>query len=250
MKKIILIFTAVLTLLTVSFCFGQNAVQVDSLRESSTNPLFLNVWTYVAGNGGKVGTTSQALYHTTVTNTHALKGYSFETGILLELKKKKTPFHIPFVMGIGYKFERFAYSLDNNHNSGVYSHWLTAKLEYNYVFLVGLKTDILLTSNNKNDASFNYEGLYRDCLNKAAFCWYVGLSMPLAVVNVTGRIGSYMVPLYNPQKIAYYNMGNSHVNGLFLSFRVLSDKSDGSDLPDGLSCVSFATSASTPWSAG
>lgn len=215
MKKNVLILTAILSLLSVSLCFGQNAVQVAPLKESSTNPLFLNVWAYVSGNGGKVGSTSQALYHTTVTNTHVLNGYSFETGILLELTKKKTLFHIPFVIGLGYKFERFAYSLDNNINSGVYSHWLTAKLEYNSLFLVGLKTDILLTSKNKNEASFNYEGLYQDCLNKATFCWYVGLSLPLVVVNVTGRIGSYVVPLYNPQKIAYYNMSNSHMNGLF-----------------------------------
>lgn len=126
---------------------------------------------------------------------------------------------------LGYKYQRYAYDAGLSANDGVFSHWLTADLNLNYwYFCAGLLSDIYLNSYTKSKDHFSYEGLNSDCFNKASLAWYVGANMRFTRVKAEIRIGSFIKPQLNAEKIAHYNMHKSMVSSLFweakLSYRI------------------------------
>ena len=152
-----------------------------------------------------------------------LHGRYFEAGLATSVYTTRHDW-IRFNGAIGYKHQIYSYDKLSSSNSGVYTHWMTADANAAFVFqfigaCVGVKSDILLSSRIKNADHFSYEGLYRDCFNPASLCAYTGLMLRLHRFKIEARIGGYILPQLNPQKISYYNITKTYVNGFYYEIK-------------------------------
>ena len=198
---------------------GGEAAVVQSLKETTWRPVLFDVWLYgaasykshanlwTANNAG----TSRRLYDTFA-----------DMGVEGEIYKNPL---LRLNTSLGYKYERYAYDSGFSSNEGVYSHWLSASVGLNYWFFCsGLLTDIYLGSHIKNKDHFSYEGLYGDCFNRASLGYYFGGNLAFTRLKIEARIGGYLKPQLNPNRIAHYNLHNSSVSGLYwevkLSYRL------------------------------
>lgn len=121
----------------------------------------------------------------------------------------------------GYKYEVYGYNKGFSDNSGVYSHWLSADMNVSYAnFGAGIRSDIFLTSKIKNNDHFTYEGLYSECFNPITLCFYGSLNLRFTNFKLEARLGSYLIPQFNPDKISYYNLKATHVEGLYFELKL------------------------------
>jgi len=132
---------------------------------------------------------------------------------------------IRLTASLGYTYMVYSYQSLFTATSGVYTHWLSMDVTPTLGWLglglfVGLKTDVFLASTLKNNDHFSFEGLYPDCFNKAALCFYGGLYYQFRHVKFEWRMGSYVVPQINPQKMAYYNLTNASSTNFYFELRV------------------------------
>lgn len=229
MKNWTFIFFVLLSLAPHVFLLGQgSAVQVNPIKSSVNNPLFADVWLYATGSRqgySNMWTANNSSFHPSQT----LYGTYFDVSLMLELQKKKTVLHFPVRFGVGYKYERFAYKNDKALNSGLFAHWLSTTFEYFNFVVLGLRADFLLDGNLNSVDHYSYVGLYPSCLNKVALQWYIGLSLPIRFVNLHARMGSYILPPFDPNRVAYVNQGRAYVRSFFweagIGFRIFSMRS-------------------------
>ena len=176
-----------------------------------------DIFVYAAGGTSKNGNLWTA---TNYINDKDVYGTFVDLGLKAEFYKQKLN-GIRLGTSFGYKYQVYAYDKSLSGNSGVYSHWLTADLDFclSY-FNAGFKSDIFLSSKIKNNDHFSYEGLYSDCFNHISFCYYVGLNVRFTRLKLEARIGSYLVPQFSPEKISYHNMTKTHVDGSYFEIRV------------------------------
>ena len=212
----------ILTVFTIWLAMGAHKLSaqesvVTPLSQSTLNPIQADIFVYAAGGTSKNGNLWTA---TNYINDKDVYGTFVDLGLKAELYKQKLN-GIRLGTSFGYKYQVYAYDKSLSGNSGVYSHWLTADLDFclSY-FNAGFKSDIFLSSKIKNNDHFSYEGLYSDCFNHISFCYYVGLNVRFTRLKLEARIGSYLVPQFSPEKISYHNMTKTHVDGSFFEIRV------------------------------
>ncbi len=212
----------ILTVFTIWLAMGAHKLSaqesvVTPLSQSTLNPLQADIFVYAAGGTSKNGNLWTA---TNYINDKDVYGTFVDLGLKAELYKQKLN-GIRLGTSFGYKYQVYAYDKSLSGNSGVYSHWLTADLDFclSY-FNAGFKSDIFLSSKIKNNDHFSYEGLYSDCFNHISFCYYVGLNVRFTRLKLEARIGSYLVPQFSPEKISYHNMTKTHVDGSYFEIRV------------------------------
>ncbi len=212
----------ILTVFTIWLAMGAHKLSaqesvVTPLSQSTLNPIQADIFVYAAGGTSKNGNLWTA---TNYINDKDVYGTFVDLGLKAELYKQKLN-GIRLGTSFGYKYQVYAYDKSLSGNSGVYSHWLTADLDFclSY-FNAGFKSDIFLSSKIKNNDHFSYEGLYSDCFNHISFCYYVGLNVRFTRLKLEARIGSYLVPQFSPEKISYHNMTKTHVDGSYFEIRV------------------------------
>lgn len=191
---------------------------VCPLTQTVPNPLQAEIFLYVSWGTSKNGNLWTATNNVNNKDIDVYGTY-FDAGLEAELFKQKLN-TIRLGASLGYKYEVYAYNKSLFNNSGVYSHWLSADLDFNFCYLnVGVKSDIFLTSKIKNNDHFSYEGLYNDCFNRMSLCYYVGLNIRSTCLKFEARMGLYLEPQFSPEKISYHNMNKTHVDGLYLEIR-------------------------------
>lgn len=212
----------ILTVFTIWLAMGAHKLLaqesvVTPLSQSTLNPLQADIFVYAAGGTSKNGNLWTA---TNYINDKDVYGTFVDLGLKAEFYKQKLK-GIRLGTSFGYKYQVYAYDKSLSGNSGVYSHWLTADLDFclSY-FNAGFKSDIFLSSKIKNNDHFSYEGLYSDCFNHISFCYYVGFNVRFTRLKLEARIGSYLVPQFSPEKISYHNMTKTHVDGSYFEIRV------------------------------
>lgn len=212
----------ILTVFTIWLAMGAHKLLaqesvVTPLSQSTLNPLQADIFVYAAGGTSKNGNLWTA---TNYINDKDVYGTFVDLGLKAEFYKQKLN-GIRLGTSFGYKYQVYAYDKSLSGNSGVYSHWLTADLDFclSY-FNAGFKSDIFLSSKIKNNDHFSYEGLYSDCFNHISFCYYVGFNVRFTRLKLEARIGSYLVPQFSPEKISYHNMTKTHVDGSYFEIRV------------------------------
>ena len=193
------------------------AVQV--LTQSKLRPVLCDVYLFGAGSYN-----SHPNLWTANNGSGGNNVYETFLNAGLEAEVYRTP-TLRFGGALGYKYQRYAYDAGLSGSEGVYSHWLTADLNVNYLFMcAGLLSDIYLNSYTKNNDHFSYEGLHGDCFNKASMACYFGFNTRFTRIKAEARIGFYVKPQLNPDKIAHYNLHKSDVRGLYwelkLSYRL------------------------------
>ena len=127
-------------------------------------------------------------------------------------------------------YERGKYSSDRKleFRSGTTSDWLTVDVAPMIAssywglpmnFFVGLKSKYFLHSRSRPVTDFSFSGLPSGCFNKVSLCWFTGVEFDMQIAKFNVRLGSYIVPMINPNKLAYYkapdNKYDIEVNGFY-----------------------------------
>lgn len=192
---------------------------VRPLSQTVLNPLQAEVFIYASGGTSKNGNLWTATNNIRNKDMDVYGTY-FDAGLEAELFMQKLN-AIRLGASLGYKYEVYAYNKSLSNNSGVYSHWFTADLDFNIsYFNAGIKSDIFLSSKIKNNDHFSYEGLYSDCFNRMSLCYYVGANIRFSRLKLEARLGSYLKPQFSPEKISYHNMNKTYVDGFYFEIRV------------------------------
>lgn len=194
-------------------------MEVQPLCKSSLNPIQSDIFVCLSGGRSKHGNLWTA--NNNVNNEdYQMNGTFFDVGIGAEIYKTKQD---KLRLGglVGYKYEVYGYDKNLFNNSGIYSHWLTADLNLAYSnFGAGIKSDIFLDSKIRNNDHFTYEGLYSKCFNQTTFCYYCSFNLRFTNFKFEARIGSYLKPQFNPDKISYHNLNKTHVDGLYWELKL------------------------------
>lgn len=115
-------------------------------------------------------------------------------------------------LSVGYIYERMAQNRWYADNNGVFTKWLTFDWNVSYSFgMVGLATDVFLSGRSKSDDNFKYVGYNEECFNSMSWYWYCGAMFKFFVFRVEARLGTYIVPHLNIDKLSYYNAGKSYL---------------------------------------
>ena len=193
--------------------------EVQTLCKSSLNPIQSDIFVYLSGGRSKHGNLWTA--NNNINNEdYQMNGTFFDVGIGTEIYKMKQD-KLRLGGFVGYKYEVYGYDKNFFNNSGIYSHWLSTDLNLAYSYLgAGIKSDIFLDSKIKNNDHFTYEGLYSKCFNQITFCYYCSFNLRFTNFKFEARIGSYLKPQFNPDKISYHNLNKTHVDGLFWELKL------------------------------
>lgn len=194
-------------------------IQVKPLCKSVLNPLQSDIFIYLAGGKTKHGNLWTANNNVSNSN-YDVYGTYMDVGIGTEFYKTKLD-KLRLGGYLGYKYEVYGYNKGFSDNSGVYSHWLSTDMNVFYAnFGAGIRSDIFLTSKIKNNDHFTYEGLYSKCFNPITLCFYGSLNLRFTNFKLEARFGSYLIPQFNPDKISYYNLKATHVEGLYFELKL------------------------------
>lgn len=124
-------------------------------------------------------------------------------------------------LSAGFMSERLSTNMFYSENGGVYLKWISA--DFNIVrdcVMLGVSTDLLLDCYSKSTDDFTYVGYNTECFNNASFYWYFGAMFRLYVFRIEGRLGSYLIPHIDINKLAYYNSTKTSVDELYFEIRV------------------------------
>lgn len=214
------IATAVLAFFATLQLHAQES-DVAELKMTQTKPMITNVFVYGAGGREEHGnwwTAANSLY-----NGKDIYGKYSDIGAGVEIYRGKGWLQVSG--SLGYKYQNYGYDKKFISDSGIDSHWLSTEIKAEVSYLgTGFKSDIFLHSNTRSTNNFDHNGIYPDCFNPMTLCWFIAMQAQFTRLKVEGRCGTYIVPHINPSKIAYYNLSNTNVDGLYLevklSFRI------------------------------
>lgn len=192
-------------------------VKVIPVRPSRIKPLHASVGVYAAGS--RICHESLTTANNTRYNYQPTYGKYVDAGVTAELCRNRGIFQ--YIGSVGYKYNVYNYSKSMIGDSGVDSHWISTdlKAEVSYVGL-GVQSDIHLFSKVRNNDYFSYNGLYPETFNSATLCWYLSGQLRFTRLKLEARVGSYIIPHLNPNKIAYYNLTDTTVNNLYFECRL------------------------------
>lgn len=125
-----------------------------------------------------------------------------------------------FNFSAGYKNVRYAGNHSYDRSEGVFVNMLALDMNMCFwFFMVGLHSDIFLDYNAKN-GNYIYDGIYEDCFNKASFSWYIGCFLRFTRLQLDFRLGPYLYPNLNADKIAQYNLTRVYVDMFYYTIRL------------------------------
>ena len=123
--------------------------------------------------------------------------------------------------GLSYKYDKLAYKYDKFKPYGVQLHSLSMDMSLGFLSArLGMNADFLLKTVLKNNRGLDYVDFRADCFNKMTLRGYIGIFGALPFVEMELRIGTYLIPLINPDIYAYYNMDGISFDGLYFEVRL------------------------------
>lgn len=123
--------------------------------------------------------------------------------------------------GLGYTHERIAEDKGLFGNNGVNANWLNTDIGVTlFWFSAGMCFDVFLGSQVINKDNFYYEGVNENCFNRISSNIYISMLTRLTKLKFEGRLGFYLSPHIDSNKIAYYNMLTSYVAPTYFEIRV------------------------------
>lgn len=211
-----MLIAAFLFLISVAKLNAQQ-MEIISIGRSRIKPVFTDIFLYVSGSREKLPLLSTSNNNGINKKDTYSKYINLGTGV--EIYRKPGIFQ--FSSYLGYKYESLSYVKNLFTNERVDCHWVSTdiKAEVSYLGL-GIKSDFFINSKVRNNDNFSYNGIYPDCFNRVSLCAYFSAQIRFTKLKFEACIGSYIVPHINPDKIAYYNLTNASVNGLYLDFRI------------------------------
>lgn len=222
LRRYLILVTFLLTIIFNSFAKDRGNVIIEPLRYSTINKWSTDVFIFGMGGSLDLGNFFTAI------NGGLLSGvtdYDFfntvvDFGITSSFYRNNL---LRYNVSIDYMFSRHAINRGLG-KSGSLSHWLCldlgvgTQLGYGLFINGGLKGNVFLHGTQNPSGTFHYEGINNNCYNKFTSNWYIGASYLFKFIKLEIKFGTYMVPLINPNKLAYYNLTTSHIDGIFLEF--------------------------------
>lgn len=206
-----------LMLITSSVVVSAQDSIVNPLSKSEKKTIHTDVLLYVAGSRnshGNMWTASNTIY----VNNY-IYGKYLDIGAEFDFCRDNGA--IKFCSLLGYRVETFSFDKRFFANTGIDSHFISADIKAEYIFLgAGLKSDIFLFSRAKDQGDLSYLGYNSSCFNRLSLCAYLSCIIPFSRLKLEVRLGSYIVPHLNPNKISYVNLTKSYVDGLYFEFRL------------------------------
>ena len=166
-------------------------------------------------------------------NSSYYSQYSFFSAFNAGLSLSYLPWGNPgfgLIADIGYEKGKYSSDRKLEFSSGSISDWLTIDIAptmfastldggFPMNFFVGLKTKYFLHSKSLPTEDLSFSGLPSGCFNKVSLCWFLGTEFDMQIAKLNVRLGSYIVPMINPNKLAYYKAPDSKhdikVNGFY-----------------------------------
>ena len=208
------IITTILLLIS-NMSLNAQELEVKPLVQSHVSPLLTNVYLYAAGSRMQHGTLRTANH--TLYDKRDVYSKCIEVGATAEMYKR----WLHYLGSLGYINELYSYGKGFMEGSGVRSHWISSDVGVFVGYLgAGVKSDIFMGSRVTNENKFSYKGINPSCFNRVSLCWYSSLAIAYTRLRAEARIGSYIVPHLNPQKIAYYNLTKTYVEGSYFEVRL------------------------------
>lgn len=216
-NRILLYFLVFIFQLENSIVLAQesNSEMIRVLQTTQRHPTIYNIYLYGAGSYKA----HSNLWIATSPESSPKRVYDTFADLGIEAEAHKGAW---FWLGtsLGYKYECYAYEEGFSPNDGVLSHWLTTSVSTNFNIMglnygLGAVSDLFLGSRVKSPDHFSFEGLNSECFNRTSLGLYFCANIRISEIKVEGRIGYYFFPQLNPNKIAYYNQHNTHVDGLY-----------------------------------
>ena len=126
---------------------------------------------------------------------------------------------------VGYTRERIAHNISLWGANGVYANWLSADLGISFIFFplslsAGFSSDLYLGSRLVNKDNFSYEGLNKKCFNTFSFSSYLAGYLELRKFKFEIRLGFYLKPRIDPNRLAYYSFISSYVGNINAGIRL------------------------------
>lgn len=206
-----------LMLITSSVVVSAQDSIVNPLSKSEKKTIHTDVLLYVAGSRNRHGnmwTASNTIYM-----DNNIYGKYLDIGAEFDFCRDNGT--LKFCGLLGYRVETFSFDKRFFANTGIDSHFISADIKAEYLFFgAGLKSDIFLLSRAKDQGDLSYLGYNSNCFNRLSLCAYFSFIIPFSRLKLEVRVGSYVVPHLNPNKISYVNLTKSHVDGLYFEFRL------------------------------
>lgn len=206
---------------------GQMSAQefyLDSIRPTTIHTIQAQLDAYVSGfyHLGAAMQTATMTYQNK--NDYALEDVVLNAGVSTSIYSTNFPF-MRFVGSVGYKYLRYNYEGDFFSNAGIHTHWFTSewKLAIGSSWIgieAGLGVDALMHHAIVESNHFNYVGLNGECLNKVTVAGLAGVYLPLQYCHLEFIVNLYIIPPFNAQKIAYYNLSPTEVDFWSYEFRI------------------------------
>lgn len=116
---------------------------------------------------------------------------------------------------VGYEKDKYAANKNLDFRSGAVSDWLTANCGIScriydlFILSAGFKSKTFLNNKSYYSTGYDYLSIKPDCFNKMSVGWFVGFGANIHYVMLNFRLGTYIVPMLNPDKLAYYYLPTS-----------------------------------------
>lgn len=128
-------------------------------------------------------------------------------------------------ISIGYTHERIAQKIGLLGDNGINANWLNADLGISFIWVmgglsIGIGSDIFLGSRVVNNDNFSYEGINDRCFNSFSSYTYLAGFMRFTRLKVEGRMGTYLNPHFDTNKLAYYNFIPTYVFPIYFNIGV------------------------------
>ena len=208
---------SLLCMVISSWIADAQELKINPIKQSRINPIITNVYLYAAG--GREHHSNLWTSNNTVYSNNHVYGKYVDMGAGVEIYKEKGL--LQYCGTLGYKYQSYSYDKKLLDGYGVDTHWLSADIKAEILYVgTGFKTDFFLDAKIKNDDKFTYNGIYPECFNDISLCWYFALHLRFTRLKLEARIGTYIIPHLNANKITYHNMSKTHVDGLYFEFRL------------------------------
>lgn len=197
---------------------------LDSIRQTTINTIQVQLDAFVSGVYGmnaKMYTATSNPMHKGSSSLHEL---DLSPGITATIFSTKFSY-LRFVCSLGYKYGRFSYDGDFFTNAGIHTHWVTSEWKVGFFAgIIGLEAGVgvdgLLHHQIVNDNQFRYAGFHEDCLNNIRVKGLFGLYLPFSYCTLEFVVGLEIIPAFNTQKMAYYNLTPTECDMLTFGFRL------------------------------
>ena len=205
--KILLLFFSLLYFQSI---IAQNdRIMVQPLEKSSTSPYNFDIYAYcrMSWQGSKISTGTNYQFNP---KQRKMNQQTFNVGVEFDLYRN---IRHHFLAGIGYSYTHLAFINSPFTSTGVHIHWLNIDAKYLFLhYEAGVESGWFLGGSEKSHKSSDVTGITPNCYNRLYLKPYLGVSYSFQKVKLEARLGCFVIPKLDANRVAYNNLLNTEIN--------------------------------------